>query len=298
MTLYWTDPNVITFSDGAKCARYVLGKKLQSQFFPITGVRCSLSPDGSLIAVYDPEEEKVGVHKLLWDEESPAIERDVFFCPSMTPSLPSSFAWSADASLLAIQQEDGTTSLYRTRPWRGKKTGECLGTFPVEMGERTQVLLFSPQSKTKMLAAANTSGVIIWDEASDAPYRIGSGSVRCVAWSPDNKYLACGGDSTLAIYRRTHKRFCVLHWTDPSHIVSAAWSPFGSFLAMLNQEGQISLWKTQGKPDTWTFLGPLNLSSGRLRISALAWSPVWSPDEEKLAFIDNQKRLGFFTIAR
>ncbi|MEJ7637313.1 MAG: WD40 repeat domain-containing protein [Singulisphaera sp.] len=107
-------------------------------------------------------------------------------------------------------------------------------------------LATSPDGKT--LVSADYDGHVRLRDLGgiDAPVRALAdfpGKVRTLAWSPDGRHLAIGGNATVIhVWERDTDR--VLRVTPPHEdTFGLAWSPDGSVLAAASHQRRISLWR-------------------------------------------------------
>lgn len=174
-------------------------------------------------------------------------------------------------------------------------------------GGKVNCLAWSPDGKylavgVTLGSGAGTNSYFIYQRTGDSFSLVYSGSnstvgnVFCIAWAPDGKTLAAGGDnSTLALVillpNGTFQPWTILSGTpsvDVSYIRSIMWAPNGQYLALggdtTNQTGNPQ-YRIFEKDDLFFRTSPLpydSIPSGLLYGSAMGVG--WSSDSQYVTF--------------
>ncbi|MBZ0308994.1 MAG: WD40 repeat domain-containing protein [Anaerolineae bacterium] len=120
--------------------------------------------------------------------------------------------------------------------------------------------------------------ILAQEEDARTPRDIPTNVITSIDWSPDGQLLAVANNSGSIQIRSvsTGDVLRTLATTQPTPILTAAWSPDGSWVAgTVNTE--VYIWNTE----TWQ---PVHILQGHLDP---VWSVAWSPDGTKLASIVN-----------
>ena len=65
-----------------------------------------------------------------------------------------------------------------------------------------------------------------------------------LAWSPDGKYIASGGDDlTVRIWAATTGQTMLIYRGHSNYLLQVAWSPDGKQIASSSQDGAVELWQ-------------------------------------------------------
>jgi WD40 repeat protein len=187
----------------------------------------------------------------------------------LAPSPARAAAWSADGRYLASTHQDK-----RIRLWE-VVTGRALRAIPLDTGR----LAWSPDARE--LAAVDFNKVVVYETATGNPQRsfvAATGMLQAIAWSPDGKVLATGGNdeavrlweavSGLALSAPSSRAVNV--WRPGAAVYALAWSPDGKSLAAALAHGPAQVWNV-----------PLNQK--RRAVDRTGTPFAWAPDGKRLA---------------
>src|SRR5262249_37691728 len=164
-------------------------------------------------------------------------------------------AISADGKLLAGGGDEGSVRL------RSAATGKLAKVLGPHRGA-AWAEAFAPDGQA--LAVGDAKGVKFWDPAGGAelPVKLAGlfpDGVRCLAYSPDGKRIACGVGSAVVIHDvRTGEAMVKLEGQHTGPVVALAIAPDGRSLVSLGEDGQAVFWDlaTPGARRAW-LRGPL-----------------------------------------
>jgi hypothetical protein len=149
-------------------------------------------------------------------------------------------SWAADGQTVASSSQGGAV-----RVWSAITEREIHGAYEVA-AIRMRTLAFAPTGM--QLAVGGEDGQVrIWNGLTcqlqvpgragnickDVPQRLKASkkAVRSLAWSPDARFLATGGDDgTVAIWYPTHSQQPLFTFQQSASVHSLAWSPKGNQL--------------------------------------------------------------------
>ncbi|HLJ33512.1 MAG TPA: WD40 repeat domain-containing protein, partial [Ktedonobacteraceae bacterium] len=160
-------------------------------------------------------------------------------------------AWSPDSTLVASSSFDGTVQIWNVASGKTQLTYKALNA-PVWS------VAWSPDGKeiasgTGAAGADSpvTSGnsVKVWNATTGQTMLTYSGNpatseAYALAWSPDGKWLASGGDDkTVHVWNASTGQTLVLFKGHTDVIWTVAWSPDGKELASTSQDSTVRIWK-------------------------------------------------------
>jgi WD40 repeat protein/serine/threonine protein kinase len=167
-----------------------------------------------------------------------------------------------------------------------------------------QRAVLSPDGKLLGLISED-SKVRLWDAVTGKEVRslVGhSSEVRCIAFSPDSKYLASGsgaqwikdnkvsGSAELKLWEVASGKELLTRRGHEGDIKTLAFSPDGRAIATGGDDGTIKLWDAKTGATVWTLTGH----------RWIVWGVAFSPDGERLASAgaDHTVRLWDLTAGR
>jgi WD40 repeat protein len=184
---------------------------------------------------------------IVWN--MPAFTQQTIFAHHTAAIL--SGSWASDNQTVATSSQGGVI-----RVWNANSGQEVHGYY-LDAQLPMRVLAFDPTGS--MLAVGGDDGLVrLWfgltcqqeqqggfgNQCMDAPQRLTAhtGIVRTLAWSPDGRLLATGGDDgTLAIWYPTHSQTPLLRVRQDAPVLSLAWSPSGKQVATASGNS-VTLW--------------------------------------------------------
>lgn len=189
--------------------------------------------------------------------------------------------WSPNGGTIASGDANGLVRLWNVRNWR---TWEKLPghTAPVS------AITYAPDAG--QLASSSWDGTVrIWQNSARMGGATRENNKTCfsLAYSPDTRWLACGGVG-VEICDATTTRMTTKLALPKANDVNVVFSPNGEWLAACGSDGVIHLYQTNG----WKYSGILAAASNR--VPALAFSP----DSTLLAAAVRDKSVRIYDVSQ
>ncbi|HXZ03272.1 MAG TPA: WD40 repeat domain-containing protein, partial [Ktedonobacteraceae bacterium] len=134
----------------------------------------------------------------------------------------------------------------------------------------------------RIASASNDGSVQIWDaftgkhvvmHLSTQSSRLRRAPWNTVAWSPDSKHIAIGGEGDALVLDATTGKVTGYYGNSGGEIHSLTWSPDGTYLAIGRDDTTVQIWNVAKETNLFTFMGH---SAGVLTVA-------WSPDGKRIA---------------
>jgi len=192
--------------------------------------------------------------------------------------------WSPDGQELSVASKAREITIISLAPDSGGTAGARVRLrIPIE-GSHIYTECWSPDGALLASSQSENGAVDLWDSNSgklttsleifpkviEVPRDHGRPSVRAVAWSPDGKSLATGGDPGLVLWDVDDWQV-VEALREQTGVISVAWSPDGRYLASTAYGNTLCIWDYASR----RLMHRNNTHYG----AGLAWSP----DSRKVA---------------
>jgi len=223
----------------------------------VWSVACSPTDPTSIVSGSDDSTVRV------WNAETGIATTIISGCTSAAWSV----TWSADGQTLTSGTGDHTV-----RVW-SRDTGRNIATLDGHTSS-VRAVAWSPVKGSPLLASTGDETICLWDFSTKQPTvdaLIGhKGPVWSLAWNPDGKCLASGGDDGQILVWDTNEKSSYATEGHKGAIRSVAWSPDGMHLASAGDDGQIRVWKKAAplKP-----VAKWSCNDDLIAIRSVAWSP-------------------------
>jgi WD40 repeat protein len=179
---------------------------------------------------------------LIWDVAQ-AEQANLYRVSTLGPAL--AIAWSPDGAKIVVS---GQTGLVQIRP---PDINERTVTIN-ERGQPVPALAWASDS-SRFASGDNGGELLVWetavtDNGNPLLTIAGGGSIRHLAWSPDNTLLAATSGPTVRFYDTAGGT--LLHTLENQHPFSgnASWSADGKHLATIGADGLVQLWQVLAAP--------------------------------------------------
>jgi WD40 repeat protein len=183
-------------------------------------------------------------------------------------------SWAPDGVSIASGSRDTTV-----RVWNAA-TGE---DHYIYRGHHTCVLSVAWSPDGRYIASGDTEGIVhIWNAGAPSAenpfeeqvtlvtYRGHARFVRSIAWSPDGKYIASGGDygdNTVQVWEASSGNHIYTH-SSQYRIFAVVWSPDGRYISSGSFDGTVQVWSWNGGGESYIYHGHTG------PVYAVAWIPA------------------------
>lgn len=185
-------------------------------------------------------------------------------------------AWSPDGHYLASGDEDKIVQIWQMTSNRPLST-------QTEHTTRINALAWSPDSK-RLASASNDKTIRVWDplkayrssffmnllspSRGHLAYSNHRGHVNALAWSPDGRYIASGGnDKTIQVWSTLTGQRSFIYRNRSAGVNTVAWSPDNHSIVFGSNDRTAQVWDVQVRKPLATYLGHTNY------VTSVAWSP-------------------------
>jgi WD40 repeat protein len=251
--------------------------------------RSQLSTDGTRIA-----SESVSSDELVDVSEITESGKLRLLCTyySLTSYSPCGLAWSLDGQQIASAFSDGEIQVWQVSTARRSALYQHV---QLHKYKYVRIIAWSPDGKLIASAEGGNESdfeetdctIEVWDVVSGKnvmDYTHHLGAVNAVAWSPDAKQIASGGDDgSIRVWGVRYGRYEYTYWHGSS-VTAVAWSPDGSRIASANSSGSLRVWR----------LLDGELVGRELMNADPVYALTFSPDGTQIAYVD---RIGNVFVA-
>jgi WD40 repeat protein len=174
-----------------------------------------------------------------------------------------------------------------------RRTGERIASLshPRPIGAFGQLAISSP-SQPAIVAIPTTKGVVLWDakrrKTVGAPLVGSDKPASVVAFSPDGRVMAAGGNGSLSLWD-VHSSTNLGHSLPQGFGSSVGFSPDGRILATGSDDGKVTLWDPERGRNLRSYTShPSTYAGGESFTTHPVLSLAFSPDGQTLASSDSK----------
>lgn len=187
-------------------------------------------------------------------------------------------AWSPDGVQLASASYDGTMQMWQAETGHSLLTnrglsGEVLrmawspdGTRLATAGSDKTVQVWEARTETRLLTYRGHAGDVWMERLVEAGL---PSAVRALAWSPDGRRIASGGDRTVQVWEAESGTRLLTYRGHKYWVGALAWSPDGQRLASVSHgsSAAVEVWEAETGQPLCTY------RNHRFGVRTLAWAP-------------------------